>query len=161
MTNVVLRDVAASDLDVFFEHERDPQAYQMAAFTAKEPQDRAAFDSHWQKIMADEQIFNQTIMVDGEVAGSVATFMAFGEREITYWIGREYWGQGIASRALGLFLERIRERPLFARAAKENLGSIRVLEKNGFQQVGEERGFANARGEEIAEVVFRLDSSQY
>ena len=158
MTNIVLRDVATSDLDVFFEQERDPQAYQMAAFTAKDPDDREAFDRHWQKIMADEQNFIQTIVLDGEVAGSVATFVAFGEREITYWIGRAYWGRGIASRALGLFLEVIRERPLFARAAKDNLGSIRVLEKNGFQRVGEERGFANARGEEIAEIVFRLDA---
>lgn len=158
MPNIVLRDVIASDLDVFFEHERDPQAYQMAAFTAKDPEDRAAFDRHWQKIMADEQVFIQTILLDGEVAGSVATFVAFGEREITYWIGREHWGQGVASRALGLFLERVSERPLFARAAKDNQRSIRVLEKNGFRQVGEERGFANARGKEIAEVVFRLDT---
>ena len=43
-----------------------------------------------------------------------------------------------------------------ARVAKDNLGSRRVLEKRGFAIVGEARGFANARGEEIEELVLEL-----
>jgi RimJ/RimL family protein N-acetyltransferase len=48
------------------------------------------------------------------------------------------------------------DRPLYARAAADNAGSVRVLEKCGFVLTGHERGFANARGEEIDEVVLTL-----
>jgi RimJ/RimL family protein N-acetyltransferase len=75
---------------------------------------------------------------------------------VSYWLGKEYWGKGIATEALGLFLGIIEERPLYARAAKDNAASIRVLEKCGFVISGCERGFANARGEEIDEVVLVL-----
>lgn len=128
----------------------------MAAFTSKDPSDRAAFDAHWQRIMADKQVTNRTILVDGRVAGHVASFVMFGDLEVTYWIDRAYWGQGIATRALAEFLENVqKKRPIFGRAAKDNLGSRRVLEKCGFKYIGEEKGFANARGREILEVITR------
>jgi RimJ/RimL family protein N-acetyltransferase len=76
---------------------------------------------------------------------------------VSYWLGRPFWGRGIASRALALFLELVQERPLFARAAKDNIASVRVLQKSGFIIKGEDRGFAHARGEEIAELLLRLD----
>lgn len=77
---------------------------------------------------------------------------------MTYWLSRGHWGKGLATKALSAFLQEQRRRPLYAHAAKDNVGSIRVLEKCGFQIEGEDRGFANARGEEIAEVVLRLDA---
>ena len=40
--------------------------------------------------------------------------------------------------------------------AKDNAGSIRVLDECGFRLVGTERGFANARGAEIEELLFVL-----
>ncbi len=78
------------------------------------------------------------------------------ERDVSYWLGKEFWGQGIATSALALYLDLIRERPLYARAAKDNLGSIRMLEKNGFNIIRTEKGFANSRCEEIEEVVLIL-----
>jgi len=80
----------------------------------------------------------------------------FGKPEITYWIGNELWGKGIASHACIKFLKVIEQRPLYARAAKDNIGSIRVLEKCGFVKTGTEKAFANARNQEIEELIFKL-----
>jgi RimJ/RimL family protein N-acetyltransferase len=153
-----LRDVQESDLDIFFAYRQDPPAVHMAAFTAKDPTDRAAFDAHWQRIRADPDNTNRTILLNETVVGHIASFVMSGNLEVTYWIDRAYWGQGLATRALNQFLAvHQRKRPIYGRAAKDNLGSIRVLEKCGFEKVGEDRGFANARGEEIAEVIMKLE----
>jgi RimJ/RimL family protein N-acetyltransferase len=153
---IKLREVEPPDLDIFFTHQQDAEAVYMAAFTAKDPSDRAAFDAHWQRIMADKQTTNRTILVNGHVAGHVASFIMFGDLEVTYWIDRAFWGQGVATRALMDFLENVqKKRPIHGRAAKDNLGSIRVLEKCGFKYIDEDKGFANARGQEIPEVITR------
>ena len=151
-----LREVIDSDLPLFFEHQRDPQSVHMAAFTAKDPTDQAAFDAHWTKIMADPGTLIQTILYNGQIAGSILTYGGLGDLEVSYWLGKEFWGKGIATEALRLFLEIQTTRPLYARAVKDNLGSIRVLEKCGFVKAGEDKGFANARGMEVEEVVMEL-----
>src|SRR3954447_8190584 len=153
---VVLREVVESDLDLFFENERDPEGRYMAAFTPKDPDDRAAFDAHWARILADETTTNRTIVVDGRVAGSIASFEWQGKPEIGYWLGKEYWGKGVATQGLTQPLAIVKTRPIYANAAADNAGSIRVLEKCGFRLVGRDRGFANARGAEIDEVVMEL-----
>lgn len=157
-TDVLLRDVTEGDLPIFFEQQLDPAANRMAAFTAKDPADRAAFMAKWAKILGDDSITKRTILFGGQVAGSVSTFVApwSGELEVTYWIGREFWGKGIATKALVALLSAVKTRPLYARAAKDNVASVRVLEKCGFMITGTERGFANARGEEVEEVVLQL-----
>ncbi len=129
----------------------------MAAFTTKDPADREAFAVHWAKIAADPTIISKTIIYEGQVAGSILTFEMSGKREISYWLGRSYWGQGLASAALLAFLQIIEARPLFGRAAKDNTGSIRVMQKCGFSIIDEDKGFANARGAEIEEYILRLD----
>ena len=156
--DVVLRNVEENDLPVFFEYESDPTAVYMAAFTNKNPADREAFDAHWKRILGDESIIVRTILFDGQVVGSVASFIdpEFGKREVTYWIGRKYWGKGIATKALSKFLDEVKGRPIYARAAKDNVASIRVLEKCGFKIIGYGEGFANARGKEIEEVILEL-----
>lgn len=154
---IELRDVRDEDLDVFFEHQRDPVARHMAAFTSKDGNDRAAFDAHWAKIRNDETITNRTIVAGGAVIGSIGRFELDGKPNVTYWIGREYWGRGLATKALALSLDQIPTRPLYASVAGDNIGSRRVLEKCGFRVTGRERAFANARGAEIEEIFFRLD----
>lgn len=155
--NVELRKVQDSDRPIFFEQQLDPVANQMAAFTAKDPADEEAFEAHWAKITNDERITIRTILYNGQVAGHIESFERFGQPEVSYWLGRSYWGRGIASRALVLFLEIVAARPLYARAAKDNVASIRVLEKCGFVIAGEDRGFANARGQEIEEYILKLE----
>jgi len=156
MKYIQLRHVEEADLKIFFKNQLDPEANQMAAFTAKDPTDRDAFDAHWVKIMADESIMIRTILLDGVVAGSVLSHGWFGDLEVSYWIGKEFWGQGTATQALKLFLGEQRERPLYARAVHDNLASLRVLEKCGFVVDGHDVGFANARNEEVAEVILKL-----
>jgi RimJ/RimL family protein N-acetyltransferase len=155
-SDVILRDVEDSDLPIFFEQQLDPEANFMAAFTAKDPTDRVAFEAHWRKIRNDPTITIKTIVVNDLVVGHVSTFEMFGERDVSYWIGREDWGKGIASRALAKFLKEVPVRPLYGRAASDNLASIRVMQKCGFTVLREERGFANARGAEIDETVLLL-----
>jgi RimJ/RimL family protein N-acetyltransferase len=157
---LILRQVTAEDLPTFFEQQLDPEANHMAAFTAKDPKDREAFEAHWDKIRADNTITIKTILYQGGVAGYVLVHSWFGEPEISYWLGREYWGQGIATWALSSFLDELETRPLYARAAKDNLASIRVLGKCGFTVSGEDKGFANARGEEVEEYIFKLNDDR-
>ncbi|OGN89592.1 MAG: GNAT family N-acetyltransferase [Chloroflexi bacterium RBG_13_48_10] len=152
--NILLREVIVDDLLIFFEQQLNPDANWMAAFTVKDPTDREAFDTHWGKILEDKGITIRTIFYEGQVAGSVLCHAWGGEPEISYWLGREFWGKGIATQALGLFLQVVPKRPLTARVAKDNLASIRVLEKNGFELDGEGKWFSNARGMEIDELVW-------
>ncbi len=154
---ITLRPVKPADLEVFYLNNKDLEAVWMAAFTAKDPADREAFDAHWARIMASETVIIRTIEFDGEIAGSVLKYEMEGEAEVSYWIGRAFWGQGIATAALRQFIAELTVRPLHARAAADNLGSIRVLEKCGFVRTGTDRYFANARGEEIEEVVYLLE----
>ena len=151
---IQLRSISPNDIPIFFEQQLDPEANWMAAFTAKDPSDRQAFDAHWEKILADNGITIRTILADGAVVGSVLCHAWGGEPEISYWLGREFWGKGIATTALALFLDVVDVRPLFARVAKDNAASIRILEKNGFELSGEGMWFSNARGKEIEELIW-------
>jgi len=159
MTNDLrLRPVEEGDLPIFFEQQLDPDATYMAVFTHKEPADRNAFNEHWTRIRGDPRITIRTILVGSRVVGNVATFVddEFRKQEVTYWIGKEFWGQGIATKALSRFLVEFTKRPIYGRAAKDNLASIRVMEKCGFRIMGQDNGFANARGKEIEEVILEL-----
>jgi RimJ/RimL family protein N-acetyltransferase len=161
MTNeLLLRDVVNADLPIFFAQQLNPEANYMAAFTAKDPTNQEAFLAHWHKILADETVIIQTILCNGRVAGSVSSYEEEGKPEVTYWLGKEYWGQGIATWALTEFLAHHNPaRPIYARVAKDNLGSRRVLEKCGFTIIGESKGFANARGQEIDELLLELGAT--
>jgi RimJ/RimL family protein N-acetyltransferase len=153
----LLRDVVQEDLAIFFGHQLDEEANHMAAFTAKDPTDLAAFKAHWKRILEGPGIIPQTIVLDGQVAGHIMSYEEAGVPEVTYWLAREYWGQGLATRALREFLESAsKTRPIFARAAKDNAASLRVLEKCGFTIISEGKGFANARGAEIGEWLLEL-----
>lgn len=145
MSNEIrLRNVEPADLPVFFEHQLDPDATRMAAFPAR---DRAAFDAHWEKnILGNPAAIKQTILVDAQVAGNIGSWPQDGLRLVGYWIGKQHWGKGVATRALAAFLHLVTKRPLHAHVVKHNAGSIRVLEKCGF----------SLDLEESAELVFVL-----
>ncbi len=155
---VSLREVIASDLEVFFVQQTDPEAVRMAAFTQEGALDREAFIARWTQILSQPTNIMWTILSDGEVAGNLVSYLMDGEREVGYWLGKEFWGQGIATRALKLFLaDVVTTRPLGARAASDNLASLHVLEKCGFKRFGVERSYAAGRGEEIEETLFTLE----
>jgi RimJ/RimL family protein N-acetyltransferase len=153
-----LREVRDEDLAVLFEQWADPVAASMAAFTSPDHMDREAFGRRWSRLRDDETVINRAIVLDdGEVAGTIGSWGDPGKREVTYWIGRSYWGQGVATSALEVFLAVDPSRPLHARVASDNVASLRVLEKCGFQVIATERGFAGARSAEIEELVLRLE----
>jgi RimJ/RimL family protein N-acetyltransferase len=154
INNILLRNVQESDLPIFFEHQRDPVANQMAAFPAR---DKDAFMAHWTKIMKDESVLLRTILFESQVAGNIVSFEMSGEREVGYWLGREFWGKGIATQALSAFLAQENTRPLYAHVAKHNVASQHVLEKCGFVVFGKDKGLPNARGEKIEELILKIN----
>lgn len=132
---ITLRDVIQEDLPVFFEHQLDPAATEMAAFPSR---DRETFMAHWAKIMKNAEVIIKTILFDGQVAGNIVSFEMDRRREVGYWVGREFWGKGITSESLRQFLGHEMRRPLFAHVARKNVASKKVLEKCGFEVIGME-----------------------
>lgn len=155
--HVQLRNVIEADLPIFYEQQLNPEATRMAGFPSRT---REAFMAHWTKIVADPSIQIRAILFNGEVAGNIVCFEQLGEREVGYWLGKEYWGKGIATRALEEFLTIIETRPLYAHVVKHNLGSKRVLEKCGFTIAGEDRFFSEVFGKNIDEYVLALDENR-
>lgn len=154
---IVLRNVITADLPIFFKHQQDSEANQMAAFTSENPNDWNSFTEHWNEILTNSEIIKQTIIVENIVVGHILHFEQFGEPEVSYWIGQSYWGKGIATNALRVFLKQVPIRPLYARAAKDNAGSLKVLKRCGFTITGEDSGYANARCKNVEEFVLTLN----
>ncbi len=153
--HVQLRDVIETDLPIFFEQQMDPEATQMAALPSR---GRQAFMAHWTRILGSRFILVKTILFDGAVAGNIVCFDQLGERDVGYWLGKEYWGKGIATQALMEFLRYEATRPLYARVAKHNIASRRVLEKCGFTVSGEDSFYSEAWGKNIEEYILMLDA---
>lgn len=152
---VRLRTVEDQDLDVFFEHQADPEATAMAAFPAR---DRDHFTEHWAKIRADDTTIQRTIVADGAVAGNIGSWEQDGQHLLGYWIGREHWGRGVATAALAQFVGQVTARPLYAHVAVHNIGSIRVLEKCAFRRDRVQEAKAPAPDDGVEELIFVLDA---
>lgn len=145
--DVTLRETTLEDVPILFEHQLDPVASEMAAFPSR---DWDAFVAHDAKLRLDPTAIRRTIVADGEVVGSIGVWGEDG-REIGYWIDRAAWGKGIASAAVAALLAEVQERPITAHVAEHNVGSMRVLERNGFVETSRERE------EDLVMIGFRLD----
>jgi RimJ/RimL family protein N-acetyltransferase len=152
---VRLRPVEDHDLGVFFDHQADPEATEMAAFPAR---GKDQFAAHWARTRADATVIQRTIVADGTVAGNIESWEQDGQRLLGYWIGREHWGRGIATQALAQFTRQVTARPLHAHVAVHNAGSIRVLEKCGFRRDRVQEAAAPAPDDGIEELIFVLDA---
>ena len=151
---VRLTSVEDADLAAFFDHQADPQAVEMAAFPAR---DRDQFAAHWAKLRDDDTLVVRTIVADGVVAGNIGSWPDDGQQLLGYWVGREHWGRGVATRALALLVDEVSIRPLYAHVAAHNAGSIRVLEKCGFRRDRAQEATAPESEDGIEELVFVLD----
>jgi RimJ/RimL family protein N-acetyltransferase len=148
---VGLRRVRETDLGIFYEHQREPEGVAMALFPARE---RAAFLAHWKRTLARPDANPMTVTYDGAVAGNIGSWAADDRVFVGYWLGRAYWGKGIATAALGAYLaDHEPRRPLHAHVVATNLGSIRVLEKCGFELVEGTTGFDEAFGMDVEELL--------
>jgi RimJ/RimL family protein N-acetyltransferase len=150
-----LRQVLDGDYAILFEYQRDAVSAWMAAFGTKDS-DAGELAARWKSSLADGSTMQRAIVEGGNVVGFVATFISEGKPQVTYWIARSHWGRGIATAALRQLLRCIPARPMYASAAKDNMASLRVLEKCGFTIRGSGKAFATARGEEIEEVFLEL-----
>lgn len=157
MKAITLRPTVVTDLETLFQIQLDEEAGYQAAFTSKDSQNKEAYLAKYTRLLNDPTVNNQTIIVDDSIAGSIAKFVMEGDAEITYWIDKKFWGQGVATTALKVLLTLEKARPIFGRVAFDNLGSQKVLENCGFIRIGIDKGFANARQTEIEEYIYRLD----
>ncbi len=152
-----LREVRSEDIPVFHEYQSDPEAIALAGVP---PRNREAYEAHWAKLRADPQVLLRTIVTDdGAVAGQLLSFPREGIREIGYWLGREFWGRGLATASLTEFLRLVPERPVYGVVSEVNAASRRVLEHNGFVLADRREGeplFPG--GPPLALLVFRLDA---
>ncbi len=105
------------------------------------PRTAEAFDAAWVQNFANPRLEARVILMgagggaEGEIVGAVSCFQREGRDLVGYWIAKEHWGKGIASRALELLLKEVPRRPLGAFAAKANVASVRVLERHGFKMI--------------------------
>ncbi|WP_294326610.1 GNAT family N-acetyltransferase [uncultured Chryseobacterium sp.] len=157
MKHISLRPTIVADLETLFKIQLDEEASYQAAFTSKDSQNKEAYLAKYTRLLNDPTVNNQTIIVDDAIVGSIAKFVMEGDAEITYWIDKKFWGQGVATTALENLLILEKTRPVFGRVAFDNLGSQKVLEKCGFVKIGTDKGFANARQMEIEEFIYRFD----
>ncbi len=91
LMKISLRDVQVDGLPLFSNHQQDPVAVAMVGFQSR---DAPAFEAHWAKLLADETVLKQTIVVDDQVVGHVLSFIRDGKREVGYWIDRTFWVPG-------------------------------------------------------------------
>lgn len=172
---VSLREVRREDLETLFRQVNEPEGMRMVGSVRDSHTDHDAYMARWETIFGNEKVTVRTIVVPGGdgsevIAGSIACFERVAEPsrpcrllpgpEIGYWLGRAFWGKGIASEAVRQFVAEVPRRPLYARAASDNVASIRVLQKAGFREIGREMFFANMRGKEIEETLMVVGEGQ-
>ncbi|WP_250029421.1 GNAT family N-acetyltransferase [Paractinoplanes maris] len=149
--DVHLRSVQPADVDVFFLQQQELEAQRRANFRAR---DRPAFTEHWtQRILGDPDVSARTVLAGGEIAGNVVSWWQGEHREVGYWLGQAFWGRGVGTRAVTLYLDVEPVRPLTATADVGNTASIRLLERCGFTAV------ETVRQADVAFVVLELRSA--
>jgi RimJ/RimL family protein N-acetyltransferase len=152
-----LRPLREDDLPTMFEIQLDESAQYLAAFVDRAAREREAYLAKWRKILGNPAITTKAIEIDGDVVGSVGVYPMEGDTELTYWIRKDMWGRGVATAALAALLEEVTARPLRARVVEDNIGSIQVLEHNGFLRIGTENSFAEGRQATVTELIYQLD----
>ncbi len=150
---VRLRKLTRKDLPQIYAFEQELEGHQMAVVIPRSPE---AFESNWTNILQDETVTALGIVFNERLAGHISCFQHNSQNTVGYWIGREYWGQGIATRALQLFLDMVPIRPLYAHVATSNAASVRVLEKCGFNVIRHEWSEATERFPECEETILEL-----
>lgn len=159
--HITLAKTEPEDLSALFQFQLNEEANYLAAFTSNDASDKIAYIEKYTPFLTAPTINMRTIRANGEIAGSISKFEIENEAEITYWIDRKFWGQGIATAALQALLKIEIARPIFGRVAYDNFGSQKVLEKCGFVKIGTDKGFANARQTEIEEFIYKLSDGAY
>ncbi|GAA2000779.1 GNAT family N-acetyltransferase [Catenulispora subtropica] len=153
---LALRPLREDDLPRLFEIQLDDEARHLAAFVGAAARDRDAYLAKHRKLLADPEITGRAVELDGDLVGSVAVFPIEADLDLTYWIRKDVWGRGVATAAVAALLDEVAVRPIHARVVEDNLGSVRVLERNGFVRIGSEDAFAEGRQATVTELIYVL-----
>lgn len=154
--DVFLRPVESTDVPIFFLHARDPEAIRVAALAPPDAGDIGAYRAKWARLLTSADTLVRTVVHHGNVVGHLISFPRHGRREVGGWFALSSWGRGVASTALRAFLSLESRRPLYARAAADNFGALRVLDRCGFRPTSLERRPAPGRGGEVVEATLAL-----
>lgn len=138
-----LRAWARSDADRFLELLGDPDLWRFMPEARPEPFDRTVAEALIEVSNASNHHKVRAIEMQGRIVGQVRlkfddTGQAEDTAEVSYWLGRSYWGQGIGTEAMRSFSAMVfRDHPdlrrLFARVHCDNAASLRLLAKVGFE----------------------------
>ena len=159
---VELRERTEAHVRIYFERTRDEEIRRMCPQKAKTAEEAVA--DFGETLKPGAHSFGQTVYADGKYVGDVWLY-CIGEEDgpdamLSFCLfEKTLWGGGIMTQAVRLLLEKSRVRfglkTVGAFAYFENLGSARVLEKNGFalreqfHDDGREAGYYEKRMEEI------------
>ena len=92
----------------------------------------------------DKWELSRAIELDGKIVGSVSLSregdVSVKTSELGYWVGENFWGQGIATAAVkkicAFGFEKLELVTIYANVFEKNFASMRVLEKCGFELEG-------------------------
>lgn len=149
--SVKLRKFSIKDIDRIMELFLDENITNGIGITLSEkpPKITRKFETTWLKKTISNygkkkpKGYNLAITLDNILIGSIGMNKIDYENkniEIGYWIGKDYWGKGFATKALKQFLDFINKKHnpkrVYGYAFTFNTGSKRVMEKCGFKLEG-------------------------
>ena len=84
---------------------------------------------------------NFAIDINGKVIGGIGLRdITSHKAEIGYWLGKKYWGKGIATKAVQLItnfgFKQLKLKRIYAHIFSKNKASARLLEKNNYKREG-------------------------
>ena len=91
-----------------------------------------------QDISGSQDIFEKAILIDNNVAGGFGTYFSSNhdKAKIGYWLGEKFWNYGIMTSLTKKLIEVLKKyskvKEIYTLVWDSNIGSKRVLEKNGF-----------------------------
>jgi [ribosomal protein S5]-alanine N-acetyltransferase len=162
--NFKLRQWEINDLQSLMKHANNWNVVKYMTEKFPFPYNEAAGKAYidYAKTVNNATIF--AIDVNGRAVGSIGVFLQEDvmrkNAELGYWLGEEYWGQGIITSVIkdvvifafaNYDIDRV-----FARPFGINLASQRVLEKAGFTLEGEFETILFKNGEYFDELVYAI-----
>ena len=142
--DITLEKRTADTVKIYFEKANTPEIKKVLPQKAQSVEEALA--DYEKTLLPTATSFGQTVYVDGKYVGDVWCYCIDMDDEpncmISYCVFEpEYWSKGIATAAVGKFMEFIRTKydlkTVGAFTFSHNIPSIRVLEKNGFLLVEE------------------------
>lgn len=165
---VALRLATPADLDALVTHLDDFDVVRMLA-RIKWPLRRAevrGFLSGVARRARDGEAEEFAVLPDGgPAAGMVGISRVGTDYHVGYWLGRAFWGRGLATEAVRLALRRLFAADPAARVVSglfwDNAASLRVQQKLGFRVTGEHMHWCAARRRPVRHVDTLLERANF